>query len=91
MRLGRPFVLASLAAAAAFAACTLNPQPLPPSDGEATNSRGPDAGVDAGGKFQEPNTPPDELSDAGVGAADGDADADAGDADASDASDADAG
>ena len=88
MRLRRSFVLASLAAAAAFAACTLNPQPLPPSDGEATNARSPDGSTADAGSFQEPETPPDGA-DAGVGAVDGDA-GDGGDADASDASDADA-
>jgi len=80
-------ILASLAAAAAFAACTLNPQPLPP-NGDATNAAagGPDAAqtADAGGFGEQDPETPAPLSDAGANA-DNDA-ADGGDAgDASDA------
>jgi len=63
-------LLAALATAGAFAACTLNPQPLPPSDNEASNF-GDDASVarSDGGSF-DPETPPN--ADAGTVPTDGD-------------------
>lgn len=86
MRLRHVVALATLGvAAAAFVACTLNPQPLPPGDGaspppEATFG---DAGTTSdGGGFgsQEPNTPTPIRADASVGAADAEGGADSGDA-----------
>ncbi len=89
MRLKRPLVLATLAAAAAFAACTLNPQPLPPSDDNRNATGGVDGSVADGGALEQPTVP---AQDAGTEANDGEggADADAGASDAGDAS-ADAG
>lgn len=90
-------IFAALAAAGAFVACTLNPQPLPPDDERSTFSPG-DAGSNAdGGTFNgDPTTPP--TSDAGApvphgeGGADGsdggDAGSDGGDGGIGDASDA---
>lgn len=97
MRVRKLGILAALAAAGAFVACTLNPQPLPPDDERSTFSPG-DAGSNAdGGTFNgDPTTPP--TSDAGApvphgeGGADGsdggDAGSDGGDGGIGDASDA---
>jgi hypothetical protein len=92
MKVRHAAALAVLAAAAAFAACTLNPQPLPPGDGdnEATFSDAGRSNVDAGGFTTGPENPAPTLADAGVGAADGEGGADAGDDGGSDA-DADGG
>ncbi|MDB4933946.1 MAG: hypothetical protein JWP87_918 [Labilithrix sp.] len=91
MRLRHVAALATLAAVGAFAACTLNPQPLPPGggDNEATFS---DAGKspDAGSLGENPMPPPN-LADAGVGAADGEGGADGGDEAGDGGSDAEAG
>ena len=89
MRLRRSFALVTLVAAGAFAACTLNPQPLPP--GPEENARASDANDAAaadGGAFGTPNAPP-QVSDASPGALDGEAgpSSDGGDAEA-DAADA---
>jgi hypothetical protein len=66
MRRRHVIVVATLAAAAALVACTLNPQPLPPRDNEATFG---DAGrsADSGGFTTNP-TP----ADASAGNADSD-------------------
>jgi hypothetical protein len=61
-----PFLLAALAVVAAFAACTLNPQPLPPRD---EFSSGPDfdasTKADAGGFSNGPQTPGTAVDAAG--------------------------
>jgi hypothetical protein len=76
-RLGRPLLLAALATAAAFAACTLNPQPLPPSDNERAQAGDNDAsfgGSDSGAVTTTPEVPPPQGPvDASVGANDPDA------------------
>lgn len=75
--------------AAAFIACTLNPQPIPPVDERATGE-GPDAGSAFGNDAEDaasPAVPQDgSLSSDGGGSADGDG-GDGGDA-AADADDA---
>lgn len=86
MRHRKTVVLLALAtiAGAAVVACTLNPQPLPPSD--FSSAEDSDASAD-GGRFN-----PTPSADAGAGAADADGALDAGDAgDAGDAADADGG
>ena len=90
MRAKRWLFLGPVAVTAAFFACTLNPQPLPPTDNMASNG----AAEAGGGSFRgdgeaaEPvDNPPPKPVDGGTGAADGDGSSDAGDADASDASD----
>ncbi len=99
MRARGYLAVATLAAIAAAAACTLNPQPLPPGDEERNaGDEAPSAGfggTDAGMSSETQNPPPD--SDAGNGL-DGSADgaADGGDAGSDDGgsdagSDADAG
>jgi hypothetical protein len=84
-------IAAALAIAAAIAACTLNPQPLPPGGGDATNAAGGnDSGTraDAGSFETDPETPA-PLSDAGTNADSDSGDDDAGDGgDSGDASDA---
>jgi hypothetical protein len=103
MRLRRVHLLASLAAVTAFAACTLNPQPLPPRDPTEDPENGAttfgDGGAfgsnsDAAARGPEQDSKSDAasaLDDAGPLPPPNDADADAGvDAgDAGDASDAD--
>jgi len=100
MRLRHVGLLAALGTVAAFAACTLNPQPLPPRDdlnGESTSN---DAGArsDAGGFGAGPENP--GTADAGTAtpSADSDGGSEAGDDggdggadDGGDASDADGG
>ncbi len=70
MHLRKLVLLATLAAAGAFAACTLNPQPLPPSDENSSFGPG-DASTrsDAGAFNNDPETPPGE--DAGSPAPNG--------------------
>jgi hypothetical protein len=84
MQLRKLALLASLATAGAFAACTLNPQPLPPSDLDNQATFG-DASTRSDGSFTgDPETPPAE--DAGAipanveGGVDGGGDGDGGDA-----------
>ena len=100
MHLRKLALLAGLAAAGAFAACTLNPQPLPPSD-ENSSFGGGDASArtDSGSFANDPETPapsqdasapPPTDGDGGTGGEGGDggdAGSDGGDA----GSDADAG
>ena len=104
MRRRHALLLAALSAGAvaAIAACTLNPQPLPPRDEFGGESALADASTRDGGTF---GTGPENpgVADAAVGTPSADADADggadeAGDggdsgdaADASDAADADGG
>jgi hypothetical protein len=96
MRLARRVFLA-LVAASAFAACDLNPQPLPP--GSEPSDRASE-GDDGGGSFTTPQQNADAGDDKGGGTADasppapgdggdgGSGDGDGGDGgDASDASD----
>jgi hypothetical protein len=85
MRRLRVLLGVSLAAGAAVVACTLNPQPLPPSDFGSSND-GSDASAQDGGQFGV--TPP-SGTDAGAagndregGASDAAPDADAGEGDA---------
>jgi hypothetical protein len=84
MRRLRVLLGASLAAGAAVVACTLNPQPLPPSD-FGSSSEGNDASADAG---QFGVTPPATADAGGTGndreggASDAAPDADAGEGDA---------
>lgn len=83
-------VLVVVAVAAAFAACTLNPQPLPPGDdserGQATGGADASTRLDAG--TTGPLNPPPSTSDAGANA-DHEGGADGGDAgDAGDGGDA---
>ena len=63
------FFVAVVVAAAGFAACTLNPQPLPPDDDNRASAGG-DSGQtrsDAGEFGQDPETPlPPPQADAGV-------------------------
>lgn len=99
MHLRKLALLAGLAAAGAFAACTLNPQPLPPSDDNSSFGAG-DASTrtDSGSFSNDPETPgpiqdggapvPND-GEGGAGGDGGDAGSDGGDA-GSDA-DADAG
>jgi len=67
MRVRRVALVAALASVAAFAACTLNPQPLPPRDDFSGESTGADAGqrADASGFGSVPEVPP--AADAGTG------------------------
>jgi hypothetical protein len=87
MRRLRVLLGVSLAAGAAVVACTLNPQPLPPSDFGSSND-GSDASADAG---QFGVTPPATADAGGTGndreggASDAAPDADAGEGDAGDA------
>ena len=80
MRFRHVFILASLGAMAAFAACTLNPQPLPPGDdrNQATNADA-SAKSDSGGFGIDPEAPPNPQ-DAAPGSADAQSDGDGGDA-----------
>jgi hypothetical protein len=83
-------LLAALGVAGAFVACTLNPQPLPPRDNEAS-SFGDDASTtrsDAGSFGTDPQNPPSDAgavpnddSEGGVGGGGdgGDGGSDAGD------------
>jgi hypothetical protein len=95
MRIRRLGLLGALAVTLIFAACDLNPQPLPPLDPENQATSGTDAGggfggrtVDAGGNSDE--SPDADLADAGAPppTPDGGVD-DAGDAGEGDAGDAD--
>lgn len=74
-------LLAVLGTAGAFAACTLNPQPLPPSDLDNEATFGDASTSTDAGSFNNPapETPP--AQDAGTGAVDGEGGAggDAGD------------
>lgn len=89
MKTGRKLtLLAVLGVAGAFVACTLNPQPLPPRDNEASSfgdQDGSTARSDAGSFGTDPETPPTQdagavpLDDGDGGADDGGAD-DGGDA-----------
>lgn len=88
MRTRHVLVLASLGALAAVAACTLNPQPLPPGDldrNAATNADGGRGGSQDAGDFgTDPERPQDAAApppdDQEGGAADGGDAGDAGDA-----------
>lgn len=92
-------LLAAVAAVAGFAACTLNPQPLPPRDDFSGESSFADSGAssDSGSFSTSPKAPPSEDAANGTPNLDADAASDAGDGgsddggDASDASDADGG
>ena len=92
MHLRKLALLAGLAAAGAFAACTLNPQPLPPSDDNSSFGAG-DASTrtDSGSFGNDPETPAPSQDagaplptdgDGGTGGdgGDGDAGSDGGDA-----------
>lgn len=96
MHLRKVALLAAFGVAGAFAACTLNPQPLPPSD--EASSFGDDASNRSdSGSFTGPDTPnsdaaatPPPDNEGGTGNVDGgDGGSDAGDggSDAGDASD----
>ena len=95
MRFRRPFVIASLVAigvGAAVAACTLNPQPLPPMGDEATSLG--DASADSSKFGTGPQNPAEDAglssdsdSAAPPGAGDSGDGGDAGDGGISDASD----
>ena len=71
MHLRKLSLLAALAAAGAFVACTLNPQPLPPSDENAAFGDS-DASTrsDSGSFTADPETPPPNQ-DAGAPAPNG--------------------
>ena len=92
-------LLAAVAAVAGFAACTLNPQPLPPRDDFSGESSFADGGAssDSGGFSTSPQVPGPEDAASGTPNLDADGGSDAGDAgddgssDAGDASDADGG
>lgn len=94
MRRVRPLFVAAAVVAATFAACDLNPQPLPPSllgEGNAD-----DDAPDGGRVMADAATPPDRETDIDAGDAAiqpaSEAGSDAGDSgDPSDASDAEAG
>jgi hypothetical protein len=96
MQLKKVVALVALGVAGAFVACTLNPQPLPPSDANEGSSFGDDASAraDAGGGVFTPGTavdaasptPPDNA-DAGTGSGDGGGDAGDAGGDAGDAGD----
>lgn len=85
----RLFLAAALLAVLAFAACTLNPQPLPPGDDDRANAaEADDAGSGFGGgadsgRIEDPQgpdaggNPPPVNDDAGVDADAGDAATDA--------------
>ncbi len=98
MRVRKLGTLAALAAAGAFVACTLNPQPLPPNDDQSTFSPGDaSASVDGGSLNSDPETPatgadagaPPPRGEGGTDGSDGgDAGSDGGDGGISDASDA---
>lgn len=80
MRLRRPLVLAALCALAAVAACTLNPQPLPPGDDHFGGAADEDAGSSFGtfadsGRNDKQSEPTPEPSDAGAGIPEGGTDA----------------
>ena len=95
MRLRKLALLAGLTAAGAFAACTLNPQPLPPSDDNSSfGAADASTRTDSGSFATNPETPtPSQDAGAplpndgdggtgGEGGEGGDAGSDGGDADA---------
>jgi hypothetical protein len=91
----RRFALALLVAAAAFAACDLNPQPLPPGDDKPENAAAPPPGDfgPGGSSGSKQDGPGDPGSDAGVNGdaappAPEDAGSDGGETDGGDAGDA---
>jgi len=92
MRLRHVGVLAALATVAAFAACTLNPQPLPPRDdfnGESTSADAAAVRSDSGAFGSSPEVPGPEDAGGGTPSADADgASDDAGDGGSDEAGDA---
>lgn len=73
-------IVVALVGAAGFAACTLNPQPLPPSDGFEEATGGADASTRyEGGSFETPSSDAGTAGDPEGGRDGGDA-SDAGDA-----------
>jgi hypothetical protein len=91
MRLRHVGLLAALATVAAFAACTLNPQPLPPRDDFNGESTSADGGVrsDSGAFGSSPQVPGPEDAASGTPNADAEGGSDdAGDGGSGDAGDA---
>ena len=78
MRARHVALLAAFVATAAIAACTLNPQPLPPSDFSGRDSADASAAKDSGSFSTDPETPP--TADAGATNANDEAGTDGGDA-----------